>query len=61
MNEIPESGSLIPWELLSADRQFELREAYGRHLDSLPPTCSMETKVQRFRRWLEAQGVSYNG
>ncbi|MGB5261799.1 MAG: hypothetical protein WBO34_14940 [Gammaproteobacteria bacterium] len=61
MNEMPESGSLTPWELLSADRQLELREAYGRHLDTLPPTCSLETKIQRFRSWLEARGIIYNG
>jgi hypothetical protein len=41
------------------DRQLELRDAYGHYLDSLPPTCSMETKIERFRRWLEEQGIVY--
>ena len=42
------------------DRQLELREAYGHYLDSLPPTCSMETKIERFRHWLEEQGIRYS-
>ena len=55
-----ESDKLIAWESLSMDRQLELREAYGHYLDSLPPTCSMETKIERFRRWLEKQGIIYS-
>ena len=55
-----ESDQLTPWEALSMQRQLELREAYGHYLDSLPPTCSMETKIERFRRWLEEQGISYS-
>jgi hypothetical protein len=54
-----EPDKLTPWESLSMDRQLELRDAYGHYLDSLPPTCSMETKIERFRRWLEEQGIVY--
>jgi hypothetical protein len=55
-----ESDKLTPWESLTMDRQLELREAYGHYLDSLPPTCSMETKIECFRHWLEEQGIRYS-
>ena len=42
------------------DRQHELREAYGHYLDSLSPLCSMQTKIERFRHWLEKQGIIYS-
>ena len=42
------------------DRQLELREAYGHYLDSLSPACSMQTKIERFRHWLEKQGIIYS-
>jgi hypothetical protein len=54
-----DSKSAIPWEALSAERQLELREQYGRYLDSLPPTCSLETKIERFRHWLNQRGIFY--
>jgi hypothetical protein len=60
MGKNTESDKLTPWESLSMDRQLELREAYGHYLDSLPPTCSMDTKNERFRRWLEEQGIIYS-
>jgi len=52
---------LTPWEELTAERQLALRKEYGLYLDRLPPTCSMEAKIERFRRWLEQRGVSYRG
>jgi hypothetical protein len=52
---------LTPWEDLSGEQQLELREAYGHYLDTLPPTCSLETKIERFSRWLEERGVGYTG
>jgi hypothetical protein len=60
MGKYIESDKLTPWESLTMDRQLELREAYGHYLDSLPPTCSMETKIERFRHWLEEQGIRYS-
>jgi hypothetical protein len=54
-----DSKSAIPWEALSAERQLELREQYGCYLDSLPPTCSLETKIERFRHWLNQRGIFY--
>lgn len=53
--------ALIAWERLSSDRQIRLRIEYGRHLDSLPPTCSLEEKNRRFARWLAERGVFYRG
>ena len=50
---------LIPWEALTPERQLELREAYGRYLDSLPRTCSLDEKNRRFSRWLAARGVAW--
>lgn len=50
-----------PWENLTPDRQLSLRQEYGMYLDSLPPTCSMESKIERFRRWLEQRGIVYKG
>jgi hypothetical protein len=50
----------LSWEDLSAERQLELREEHGRYLDGLPPTCSLETKIERFRRWLEQRGIRYS-
>jgi hypothetical protein len=45
------------WSLLPAHEQLALRERYGRHLDTLPPTCDLGTKMDRFRDWLALQGV----
>jgi hypothetical protein len=53
---------LKDWNDLDPDEQTAIRVEYGHYLDSLPPTCSMETKIERFRRWLrEEKGVDYRG
>lgn len=52
---------LRPWTELTEEEQTRLRIAYGHHLDTLPPTCSLETKIERFRHWLASQGVDYPG
>jgi hypothetical protein len=59
MHETKHGAELIPWDRLSSQRQLELREAYGHSLDSLPPTCSLQTKIAPFRRWLEQRGIAY--
>jgi hypothetical protein len=59
MSNTRESVELIPWNQLSGERQTELRIEYGHYLDSLPPTCSLETKIERFGRWLLERGVRY--
>ena len=53
------NANLRSWQELSPQEQCELREAYGHYLDSLPPTCDMAEKVERFSRWLADQGVEY--
>ena len=50
---------LTPWDELSAERQLELRDAYGHYLDTLPSSCDLTTKNDRFRTWLVEQGISY--
>jgi hypothetical protein len=47
------------WHGLDDGEQTELRVAFGHYLDTLPPTCSLETKIERFRRWLAERGVDY--
>jgi hypothetical protein len=61
MSKTPGQDGLVPWEKLPDARQIELRNEYGYYLDSLPPTCSLETKIERFRRWLQERGISYGG
>jgi hypothetical protein len=61
MNTTTGSERPTPWEELTAERQLALRQEYGRYLDRLPPTCSLETKIERFRRWLEQRGIVYRG
>jgi hypothetical protein len=61
MIEKTASKALVPWEQLSSDRQIALRNEYGYYLDSLPATCSLETKIERFRHWLQERGISYTG
>jgi len=47
------------WTDLGEEEQTRLQIAYGHYLDSLPPSCSLETKIERFRHWLAAHGVDY--
>jgi len=51
---------LKPWADLGPDEQLALREAYGRYLDTLPPTCDMDRKLERFRAWLAERGVRFD-
>lgn len=53
---------LRDWESLDSEEQIALRVEYGRWLDTQPPTCSLATKIERFRTWLrERKGVDYRG
>jgi hypothetical protein len=49
------------WHQLDEDEQTEFQIAFGHYLDTLPPTCSLDTKIERFRRWLAERGVVYEG
>jgi hypothetical protein len=50
---------LRDWHRLDPEEQTRLLTEHGQYLDTLPPTCSMEIKTERLRRWLEARGISY--
>ena len=53
-------SSLRDWNSLDSDEQTAIRVEYGLFLDTLPPTCSLETKIERFRNWLrEHKGIEY--
>ncbi|MCG7868101.1 MAG: hypothetical protein AB2767_06270 [Candidatus Thiodiazotropha taylori] len=49
---------MIEWESLDRDAQIKLREEFGHHLDTLPPTCSLDMKIARFKEWLREKGIS---
>lgn len=53
------TSELTPWDSLPQEEQLSLREKYGYYLDNLPPTCSLESKIARFKHWLEQQGIDY--
>ena len=48
------------WDELESREQLQLREEYGHYLDRLPPTCSLEAKIERFHRWLRERGIRYD-
>jgi hypothetical protein len=52
-------SSSTPWEQLSKDQQIQLRIEYGYYLDQLPPTCSLESKIERFKQWLADKNIQY--
>ena len=54
-----DSVELTPWEHLSGQQQTELRVANGNYLDTQSLTCSLTTKIERFRQWLLIQGNVY--
>ena len=50
----------IAYHPLDPSAQTVVRIEYGRYLDSRPPTCSMERKIERFRSWLrDEKGIAY--
>jgi hypothetical protein len=51
---------LRAWNDLSGDEQTALRIEYGRYLDSLPPTCSLDEKERRFAGWLSERGIRFS-
>lgn len=57
-----QTQELRDWESLDTEEQTQLQVEYGYYLDSLPPTCSMQTKIERFRHWLQTEkGIDYRG
>ena len=49
------SGAWREWSALTPEEQTALRIEFGHVQDSLPPTCSMDTKTERFRQWLATE------
>lgn len=49
-----------PWRDLTEAEQTALQIAYQDALDKEPPTCSLDTKIERFSRWLAGRGVSFS-
>ena len=56
MHETPPARA---WDSLTPEQEVELRVAFGHHLDRLPPSCSLDTKLQRFQAWLAERGVRF--
>lgn len=56
-----DGATLRRWQDLDDSEQTDLLIGFGHYQDTLPPTCSLETKVERFRRWLREQGIDYSG
>ncbi|MCB1757724.1 MAG: hypothetical protein KDJ38_19550 [Gammaproteobacteria bacterium] len=55
-----DADKLTDWDSLDAEEQTRIQVEYGYYLDTLTPTCSLETKIERFRRWLKAEkGIRY--
>ena len=51
---------MTPWSDLTPERQLQLRMDYQAHLDSLPPTCSLDDKVSAFANWLASRDVAFS-
>lgn len=47
--------TLRDWGQLTPEEQTKIQIEYGYYLDTLPPTCSMDTKLERFRQWLATE------
>jgi hypothetical protein len=43
------------WEDLAAEEQTRIMVEYGYYLDTLPKTCSLDTKIERLRHWLKTE------
>ncbi len=52
---------LIQWDDLDQEQQTGLLVEFGHYLDTLPPTCSMQTKNERFTAWLADRNIIYQG
>ena len=58
-NRPTDDGASVRWGDLEPDRQLALRIEYGRYLDTLPQTCSLEEKQRRFAHWLAERNIVY--
>ena len=57
---VQDASRLRDWESLEPEEQTHIQVEYGYYLDTLPPTCSLESKIERFRHWLKVEkGIHY--
>lgn len=55
-----ETSKIRDWESLEPEEQIRIQVEYGYYLDTLPPTCSLESKIERFSNWLKIEkGINY--
>ncbi|MGD8557623.1 MAG: hypothetical protein PVJ14_09715 [Chromatiales bacterium] len=55
-----EKNKLRDWESLEPEQRTSIQIEYGYYLDTLPKTCSLDTKIERFRKWLRSEkGICY--
>lgn len=47
------------WSEPPYSEHSRLLEAFGHYQDQLPPSCSLELKIDRLRSWLLARGIEY--
>ncbi|MGB1110390.1 MAG: hypothetical protein ACPG4N_08545 [Gammaproteobacteria bacterium] len=48
------------WSSLPQEEQVQCQIEFGRYQDKLPPSCSMEVKIERFREWLRInKGIEF--
>ncbi len=48
------------WRELAAEEQLQQREAFGHHLDQLPATCSLDSKIAHFQQWLSERDIEFS-
>jgi hypothetical protein len=58
-NKSAPPGHVSRWNELDKDQQTRLLIEYGHYLDTLPPTCSLQTKNERFAQWLAQKQIFY--
>ncbi|EGV16376.1 hypothetical protein [Thiocapsa marina] len=63
MSERPATPNADPplrqWDDLGEEEQTALLIEYGYHLEQLPPTCDLRTKVERLEQWLLGRRIRY--
>ena len=51
---------LRPWTDLDEATRTRLLVGHQRWLDTQPPTCALDTKVERFKSWLAEHGIAFD-
>jgi hypothetical protein len=56
-----DSNILRDWKSLQPEERVRVREEYGDYLDTLPPTCSLGSKIEGFRHCLIVPACPFTG